>query len=86
MMDDGGDTHRVATATLPSPRGSRHLIPLHVLLVYFLLYSTFAAITAGCMISSGFVIPMLVMGALIGRCVCPRAMPLAPPTFSSLQG
>eukprot|EP00667_Euglena_gracilis_P002124 EG_transcript_2122 len=48
-------------------RGSRHLIPLHVLLVYFLLYSTFAAITAGCMISSGFVIPMLVMGALIGR-------------------
>jgi len=48
-------------------RNTRHLFPLHILFVYLVLYSTFAALIAGCMISSGFVVPMLVIGALFGR-------------------
>lgn len=38
-------------------RNTRHLFPLHILFVYLVLYSTFAALIAGCMISSGFVVP-----------------------------
>eukprot|EP00668_Euglena_longa_P034877 GGOE01044774.1.p1 GENE.GGOE01044774.1~~GGOE01044774.1.p1 ORF type:complete len:792 (-),score=212.25 GGOE01044774.1:81-2456(-) len=41
--------------------------PLSALTTYFLLYFTFAMLTAGSAISSGMVVPSLVMGALTGR-------------------
>eukprot|EP00667_Euglena_gracilis_P003881 EG_transcript_3893 len=41
--------------------------PLSTLVLYFALYYTFAMLTAGSAISSGMVVPSLVMGALTGR-------------------
>eukprot|EP01012_Entosiphon_sulcatum_P063227 TRINITY_DN9034_c0_g1_i1.p1 TRINITY_DN9034_c0_g1~~TRINITY_DN9034_c0_g1_i1.p1 ORF type:complete len:819 (+),score=86.98 TRINITY_DN9034_c0_g1_i1:726-3182(+) len=46
---------------------TRHTFPYHVLLLYLAIYFLFAAVVAGTAISSGVVIPVLVLGAVVGR-------------------
>ena len=48
-------------------RGTNNEFGWLPLLVYFVLYFTFACWTAGMSISSGLLLPMIVMGATIGR-------------------
>lgn len=48
-------------------RGAPHLFPLGTLLCFLCLYFVLAGVTAGSAIPSGLLLPMIIIGALIGR-------------------
>merc|ERR1719197_2280772 len=50
-------------------RGTPYVIPLSAILVYLPVFFFLAAITAGCAIPSGLLLPKILIGALIGRAI-----------------
>ena len=50
-------------------RGTPHEFGYGSLITFFIVYYLGAAVTAGSVISSGLFVPMLLMGAIIGRCM-----------------
>eukprot|EP00754_Rhynchopus_humris_P028237 Rhum_TRINITY_DN15140_c6_g1::Rhum_TRINITY_DN15140_c6_g1_i1::g.140491::m.140491 len=50
-------------------KGTADTFGVGVLLIYFAMYFIFAAYAAGCTYASGLVIPILVMGSVVGRAV-----------------
>jgi len=50
-------------------RGVPHILPLNIMIVFFLVFFVLAAVTAGSAIPSGLLLPQLICGALLGRIV-----------------
>jgi len=50
-------------------RGVPHVLPMPLMLVFFVCFFVLAAITAGSAIPSGLLLPQLICGALLGRMV-----------------
>ena len=49
-------------------RGFPHMLPWHVLVVFFAIYFILAAYTSGISVPAGLIVPMMLIGGSYGRC------------------